>query len=62
MRNVYSIYVFDKGKGCYGDGSPGAARFVDNVPVERRRMTKASRNIAQLTTDQLMVIDSSGDT
>jgi len=59
---VYILCILQRQYCCYDRGSPGAARIVDNVPVERRRMAKASRNIAQLTRDQLMVIYSSGDT
>jgi len=47
-------------EGCYV--SPGRVGVVDNVSVERRRMAKASRNVAQLSTDELKIIDSSGDT
>jgi len=35
---------------------------ADEVCVERRRMARASRNIAQLTREQLMTIDTNGDT
>ena len=59
---AYILCILQRQYCCYDRGSPGAARIVDNVPFEKRRMAKASRNIAQLTRDQLMVIYSSGDT
>lgn len=45
-----------------GCGLSGGVRAVDTVSVERRRMAKAGRSIAELTRDQLRIIDGSGDT